>query len=98
MGQDNLKTFLQSWRVEPVYTFRRGLTRTWIVSAENKPIHKLLQHNYGLAVSKEAQPRRRPANSTIERLQPQRTQHAKSGKEVLPRSWATVVKEAVASP
>ena len=50
VGAEGVKEFLAPWSVHPVTTFRRQLTRTWVVRAEKAPTERILQHDYGIAV------------------------------------------------
>ena len=86
-GRLSVKEFLHDWAVEPVYTFRQARTRTWVVRANEEPPHKLLQHDDGLVVVKEAAPRqRRP--TPVQRWQPQKSTSRQT--VVFPKSWASV--------
>ena len=97
MGKESLQEFLGEWRVYPLYTYRSGFRRTWIVRSKQEPTEKLLQHDFGLAVINDAAPRTNPLST--ERLQtfrPDRNSHAsakrfRQGPSHVPKSWVGVV-------
>ena len=65
-GKDEIKTFLGSWNVEPVFSKRTGYCKTWVVRAETAPVASKLQHDFGLAViSLHAGSTRKPAQVQI---------------------------------
>ena len=63
MGKQSLQDFLGEWRVHPLYTYRQGFRRTWIVRSSQEPTEKMLQHDFGLAVIKDAPPRKSPLST-----------------------------------
>ena len=67
MGKGSLQAFLGEWKVHPLHTFRQGFRRTWIVRAAQQPLETVIYNDFGLAVIKEASPRRSHPN--MERLQ-----------------------------
>ena len=58
MGKESLQDCLGDLQVHPLQSFREGFRRTWIVRASIKPTDKLIAHDFGLAVIKEAVQRR----------------------------------------
>ena len=67
MGAQNLQDFLGEWKMRPIYTFRQGFRRTWIVQAAANPTENILAHDFGVAVVKDAVQKRNPLPT--ERLQ-----------------------------
>ena len=90
MGADSLEAFPHPWPVHPVYTFRKGMRRTWVVQSTESPGATKVQHDYGLAVVQEALPRPAPAEKKVERWQPPSKSSTNSTPQP-PRSWAEVV-------
>ena len=92
MGKDSLQEFLGQWQVHPLHTFRHGFRRTWIVRAKNQPIDRLIYHEFGLAVIKEATPK--SPQSRTERFTPPRPTRSVSFVQEkdanYPKSWAGV--------
>ena len=93
MGKESLQQFLGDWAVHPLHTFRQGFRRTWIVRSTQQPVEKTIFHDYGLAVIKEAAPRRPPQQT--ERYQVPRAdrpvQFVKEQAANDPKSWAGIV-------
>ena len=93
MGKESLQAFFGDWKIHPLHTFRHGFRRTWIVRATEQPTETTVFHDYGLAVIKEAAPRR-PHPST-ERFQVPRTdrsvQFNRERESNYPKSWAGIV-------
>ena len=54
MGAEGVVEFLAPWPVQALVTFRQRMTRTWIVRAAQEPTRNTLQHDFGIAVIKEA--------------------------------------------
>ena len=63
--KDDVKQFLASWDAEPVFSFRKGFSKTWIVRADKEPTHNIVQHDFGLAVIKPAQSRPKPVTKVF---------------------------------
>ena len=96
MGRSALIEFLDTWRVIPEYTFRQGVRRTWIVRATTLPHITKVQHDQGLAVVKEAQPRpptTQPVEKFVKPTEPRSAPPA-SRKVTPPQSWSSIVKGA----
>ena len=93
MGKESLQDFLGAWQVHPLHTFRQGFRRTWIVRASTEPTDKLIAHDFGLAVIKEAVQRR--VSSTTERFQAPRADRSvpfvRETETNYPKSWAGIV-------
>ena len=93
MGKESLQDFLGAWQIHPLHTFRQGFRRTWIVRASVEPTEKLIAHDYGLAVIKEAVQRRGPLPT--ERFQAPRTDRpavfVREKDANYPKSWAGIV-------
>ena len=93
MGKESLQQFLGDWAVHPLHTFRQGFRRTWIVRSTQQPVEKTVFHDYGLAVIKEAAPRR--MHQHTERYQVPRAdrpvQFVKEQTANYPKSWAGIV-------
>ncbi len=103
MGKESLTRFLGDWNVHPLHTFRQGFRRTWIVRAAAEPVEKVISHDYGLAVIKEAAPR--PVARPMERMRvpradafPPLAQRFERGQMHAPKSWAGVVAVGAAAP
>ena len=58
IGKDSLQEFLGQSNIHTLHTFRHGFRRTWIVRAQEQPIERIVYHDFGLAVIKEAASRR----------------------------------------
>ena len=56
MGKEALEAFLKPWVASPVYTFKQGMRRTWVVRSTEEPGVTKVQHDFGLAVVQEARP------------------------------------------
>ena len=67
MGKESLQAFLGDWKIHPLHTFRHGFRHTWIVRATEQPTETTVFHDFGLAVIKEAAPRR--SHPSTERFQ-----------------------------
>ena len=96
MGKESLQCFLGNWQVHPLYSFRQGFRRTWLVRAAGEPLEKTIAHEYGMAVINESIPRQNAV--PIERLQvpraeriPALSRRVQPGDAHAPRSWAAVV-------
>ena len=93
MGKDSLQEFLGQWKVHPLHTFRIGFHRTWIVRAKDQPFERIVYHEFGFAVIKEATPRR--LHSRTERFQAPRPDRSvpfvRETESNYPKSWAGVV-------
>ena len=92
MGKESLLDFLSGWHVTPIHTFRHGFRRTWIVRATTDPIETIIQHDFGIAVVKEAVAK--PRVVATERFQaPVRTASTFMRKTAsnYPKSWVGVV-------
>ena len=93
MSADALGAFLHPWVVHPVYTYRQGMRRTWVVQATESPGATKVQHDFGLAVIQEARPRPTPAERPkVERWQPPAKSPQRNASNA-PRSWADVTRE-----
>ena len=95
MGRAALIEFLDTWRVSPEHTFRQGNRRTWIVRAATDPCYTKVQHEHGLAVVKEAQPRPPPNHPKIEKFVANtdyRSTLPASKRPLQPQSWASIVR------
>ena len=95
MGRAALIESLDTWRVSPEYTFRQGNRRTWIVRAATDPSYTKVQHEQGLAVVKEAQPRPPPNHPKIEKFVANtdyRSTLPASKRPLQPQSWASIVR------
>jgi hypothetical protein len=96
MGSEGLRAFLSPWQAAPVRSFRNGFVKTWIVRAGTPPVDRILQHEFGIAVIKDDEPRRaRPPPSKAVWSSPSRTDtsfHPKA--QVWPKCWADVVTNA----
>ena len=90
MGKESLQDFFGAWQVHPLHTFRQGFRRTWIVQAAAEPTEKLIAHDFGLAVIKEAAQR-----LTTERFQELRTERpmlfVPETETNYQKSWAGIV-------
>ena len=92
MGKESLLDFLSGWHVTPIHTFRHGFRRTWIVRATADPIETIIQHDFGIAVVKEAVAK--PRVVATERFQaPVRTASTfmRETASNYPKSWVGVV-------
>ena len=58
MGDEGLQDFVSGYAVTPLYTFMREFYQTWIVRAAMDPVEKIIAHDFGVAVIKEAVPKR----------------------------------------
>ena len=81
----------------PLHIFRQGFRRTWIVRTTQQPAEKTVFQDYGLAVIKEAAPRR--MHQHTERYQVPRAdrpvQFVKEQTANYPKSWAGIVSSTV---
>ena len=91
MGEQGLLIFLEGWKVKPVYTFRQGSRRTWVVRADVPPVINKIRHDDGLALIKRAV---QSFSSTIvkERWQPAKKTSASSqirgsAAQGTPKAW-----------
>ena len=50
-----------------MYSYTRDRTRTWVVRAAQEPVGNKRQHEFGVAVLREATPRKAPPPSSFER-------------------------------
>ena len=87
-GKDVLIEFVDGWNIIPLYSFRQGFCRTWVVRAGQPPQVTVVQHDYGLAVIKGAQPRK-ITNTRREHWVPPHTNQPL--KHTGQRTWAKVV-------
>ena len=96
MGKESLTSFLGGWEIQPLYTFRQGLRRTWVVRAMTEPVETAIPHDYGLAVINDSSAR--PAPRAVERMRvpqaksfPPMAQRFEKSQMHAPKSWAGVV-------
>ena len=92
MGKESLQDFVSGWQVTPLHSFRHGFRRTWIVRAGTDPTDTIIQHDFGVAVIKEAIAKR-PVVSTERFQAPPRTTSTFVREQAsnYPKSWAGVV-------
>ena len=93
MGKESLQAFLGDWKIHPLHTFREGFRRTWIVRATDQPTETTVFHDWGLAVIKEAAPRRpHPSTERFQAPRPDRSvQFNRERESNYPKSWAGIV-------
>ena len=93
MGKESLQAFFGDWKIHPLHTFRHGFRRTWIVRATEQPTETTVFHDSGLAVIKEAAPRR--SHPSTERFRVPRTDRSVQfnweRESNYPKSWAGIV-------
>ena len=92
MGKESLLDFVSGWHVTPLHTFKQGFSRTWIVRAATDPVEKIIAHDFGVAVVKEAVAK--PRVVATERFQaPVRSASAfmRQTASNYPKSWVVVV-------
>ena len=91
MGKESLQDFVSGWQVTPLYSFRHGFRRTWIVRAGTDPTDTIIQHDFGVALIKEAIAKR-PVVSTERFQAPLRTTSTFVREQAsnYPKSWASV--------
>ena len=88
--------------MRPLYTFRQGFRRTWIVQAAANPTENILAQDFGVAVVKEGVQKRSPL--ATERLQvsrahaPPQTKRSEKQPPDLPKCWASVVSGKASTP
>ena len=91
--KESLQAFLGEWKVHPLHTFRQGFRRTWIVRAAQQPLETVIYNDFGLAIIKEASPRRPHPN--MERLQAPRPDRSipfvREKESNYQKSWAGIV-------
>lgn len=59
-GKDAVRNFASGWTVEPLFSFRQGWRRTWVVRAMTPPTEMVVEHEIGYAVIKEYQQKLAP--------------------------------------
>ncbi len=69
-GKEAVQEFVSGWAVHPLFSFRQGWRRTWVVRAASAPDTRLIEHQAGYAVIQEYQPRHGKAPTERERWQP----------------------------
>ena len=93
MGPESLQDFLGNWQVKPLYTFRQGFRRTWIVRAISNPTENVIVHEFGIAVIKDVV--QKQCSLQTERYQAPRlkpsSQFVRSSGTETPKSWAGIV-------
>ena len=92
MGKESLLDFVSGWHVTPLHTFRHGFRRTWIVRAATNPVEKIIAHDFGVAVVKEAVAK--PRVVATERFQAPVRSASTFMRETAsnyPKSWAGLV-------
>ncbi len=52
-GAEAVKEFVEGWAVHPLFSFRQGWRRTWVVRAKSAPEQKVVEHQTGFAVIQE---------------------------------------------
>ena len=87
-GKDALTEFVDGWDVVPLYSFRQGFCRTWVVRATKAPAIKVVQHDYGLAVIKDAQPRKSGTTQRERWCPPHPNQQQQPSSQ---QTWAQIV-------
>ena len=94
MGKESLQEFFGDWKLHPLHTFRQGFRRTWIVRATEQPTETTVYHEFGLAVIKEAAPRR--SNASTERFHAPRAERSapfiRERESNYPKAWAGIAK------
>lgn len=65
-GADAVKEFVEDWAVHPLFSFRKGWRRTWVVRAKSAPEQKVVEHQTGFAVIQEYNPRPKPGGEVKE--------------------------------
>ena len=70
-GEEAVKQFVSGWEIHPMFSFRQGWRRTWVVRASSAPQQRLVEDQAGDAVLQEYQPRLRPAGVARGKWQPQ---------------------------
>ena len=92
MGKESLQDFVSGWQVTPLHTFRHGFRRTWIVRAANDPADKIIPHDFGLAVIKEAVAKRSTVATERFHAPPRpASTFVRETASHYPKSWAGVV-------
>lgn len=93
MGKESLQEFIGDWKIPAHHTFRQGFRRTWIVRAAQQPTETVVYQDFGLAVIKEATPRR--VEHSTERFQAPRADRSvtfvREKDANYPKSWAGIV-------
>ena len=69
-GAEAVKAFVQGWDVHPLFSFRQGWRRTWVVRAAIAPQQRVVEHQSGFAVLQEYHPRRAAPSVQKERWSP----------------------------
>ena len=69
-GVEAMKEFVDGWEVHPLFTFRQGWRRTWVVRARSAPSTRVVEHQSGFAVIQEYQQRPPQVAAVRERWQP----------------------------
>ncbi len=69
-GAEAVKAFVQGWDVHPLFSFRQGWRRTWVVRAAVAPQQRVVEHQSGFAVLQEYHPRRAAPSVQKERWSP----------------------------
>ena len=85
-----VQAFLTGWSCTVVTSFRAGKTRSAIVRSADPPFHRRLQHDFGCALIRPAEPRKRaPAKVKVWTKPGNNTEESQKAA----RSWAGVVRE-----
>ena len=69
-GADAVKEFVDGWEVHPLFSFRKGWRRTWVVRAKADPFTNVVEHQTGFAVIQKYEPRPAAGNAARERWRP----------------------------
>ena len=49
-GVEGVRSLIPEWNIEPLFTFRRRNTRSWVVASHTTPMQNKFQHQEGLAI------------------------------------------------
>ena len=69
-GAEAVKEFVEGWTVHPLFSFRKGWRRTWVVRAATAPQQRVVEHQSGFAVIQEYHQRAGPPAAQKERWSP----------------------------
>ena len=90
-GEESLKDLLSEWNFTPLFSFRQGWRRTWVVRSESQPPTLSFEHTFGWAVVAKWEERRR--TTTVQKLvAPPRSGKsvvASPGRSSWPNAWGT---------
>ena len=96
-GTDALTEFLRNWKMHPLFCFRQGQRRTWVVGFTVEPPGRMFQHDDGLAIIKE-HVMSETIQKLIERWQRSQILTEPANKELSLTTLAQVVKQTNLSP